>query len=522
MNKRFLSLEELNIFHQKSLYKIYLVTIAVAVLLFIPRLTLELGLDELGSFWVVKDGFREVIRRSIQIQGQSPLYYTILWASTYLFGSSSLGLRTLSVFCTLISCLLIFQLGQLLFNRKVGIYSIFCFLCCSQVIQSGTDARPYALAITLMLAASVALVQWFKTQSTKWLVSYGFLLVATVYAHYLYALVILIHLSWIVINTFRAEPKKRIIFLKQIVFLALFGVVALIPSIFQLRILSSKGAGLSFAEFPSLIALIKALFPVDVFLLIGLVFAFELTIWRHSRPNFSERESSNIALIFIGVFLLFPPVIIYIISYLSGHSIFIERYYSERVVGIGLLGGVILGSIYSVKNQITLAVALIVMTAISQYAFIAGDRTEQGWKSATSTIANLDHSNKCSVFLLTGFIESQTVKWLSDDTVSQFIRSPLAYYELRNKTFLLPYTFDTNEGQSYYSSVIENEIQRSQCVWLLYRNAELFIASKKLKPSPIFLEDQFAKKGFSSSEKSKFGMVELIHFERNVIQSNGR
>jgi uncharacterized membrane protein len=515
-------LSELNIFNQKNLCKIGLATIAVALLLFIPRLTLELGLDELGSYWVVKDSLKEVIGRSIHIQGQSPLYYSILWASTGLFGFSALGLRVFSVFCTLISCLLIFQLGQLLFNRKVGLYSVFCFLCCSQVIESATNARPYALAITLGLAASVALVQWCRTQSTKWLVSYGFLLVATVYAHYLYALVILIHTPWLFINTFRSEPKKRSIFLKQIVLLALFGIIALIPSVFQLHILSTKGAGLSFAEFPTLIALIKTLFPADILLLIGLVFAFELTIWRHSRPNFSERDGSNVGLIFICLFLLLPPVIIYIISYVSGHSIFIERYYSVRAVGIGLLGGVILASISSTRNQITLVVALIAMIAISQYAFITGERAKEGWESAASTIANLDHSNECTVFLLTGFIEGQTVKWLSDDMVSDFIRSPVAYYKLKNKTFLLPYTFDTNEGQKYYLSVIESKIQRSRCIWLLYRNAELFITGKKLNPSPIFLQDQLSKNGFRASEMSKFGLVELIHFDRNVLQSDGK
>ena len=348
-----------------------------------------------------------------------------------------------------------------------------------------------------MLAASVALVQWCRTQSNKWFMGYAFLLIATVYAHYLYAIVIFIHTPWIVVNIFRSEPKKRIILLKQIVFLALFTLIALIPSIFQLRILSSKAEGLSFAEFPSLFALMKALLPMEVLLLIGLVFAFELTIWRHSRPNFSQRESSNIALIFICMFLLLPPVIIHIISYVSGHSIFIERYYSERVVGIGLLGRVILGSISSIRNQITLAVALIATTAISQYAFISGERAEEGWRSAISTILNLDHSNECSVFLLTGFIESQTVKWLSDNTVSDFIRSPVAYYKLKNKTFLLPYTFDTNEGQNYYSSVIESEILRSRCVWLLYLNAELFIAGKKLNPAPFFLRTSLLKMAFA-------------------------
>ena len=191
------------------------------------------------------------------------------------------------------------------------------------------------------------------------------------------------------------------------------------------------------------------------------------------------------------------------------------------MVGIGLLGGVILGSISSIRNQITLAVGLIVITAISQYAFITGDRAEEGWKSATSTISSLDHSNECTVFLLTGFIESQSVKWLSNDTASDFIRSPAAYYELKNKTVLLPYTFDTNEGQSYYSSVIEYEIQKNRCIWLLYRNVELSITGKKLNPSPIFLQDQFAKKGFRFSETSKFGLVELIHFERKEIQRNG-
>ena len=49
------------------------------VLFFIPAMHRSLWIDETITYWVVKDGFRDLFYRAIHFQGQSPFYYLIVW-----------------------------------------------------------------------------------------------------------------------------------------------------------------------------------------------------------------------------------------------------------------------------------------------------------------------------------------------------------------------------------------------------------------------------------------------------------
>lgn len=485
----------------------------IGLLLFIPRLSFELGMDEYGSFWVVKDGFRQAVERSVYIQGQSPFYYCVLWCFSRAFGFSELALRLPSVIAVLGSSLLMIRLGERLFTRTVGIYAAFGFISCAQVIVAATEARPYGLAIALAVAASIAVIEWGRSCSTRWMAGYCVLLIATTYAHYLFALVLPLHGLWLLTR----YADRKVLF-RQSLLCAIVLLVAFLPAMFQLNILAAKTAGMSFVKPPTFLLFLKTLILVENLLLVGLLISFQLTIWRHSKSRLSfPFDESKDGVTFLVIWLFLPVAFIYAISFASGHSIFLERYFAQRVLGVGLLSGVIMSSVSTAARRVVLVTSLIGTVAITQYARAFSERAEEGYGAAIRKISEEDKEGQCRLLLLTGFIEAQTIKWLSDDRIGDFIRSPLSYYKINNKVTLLPYSFDTKEGQEYHSSVVRRDISDARCIWLLYKNGELFVSGVKLNPSPIALEAEIPELfGLLTTNKSVHGSVELIHYRRTL------
>ena len=64
-----------------------ILTAVVIVSLWLMPLSSSLWLDELGTWWVVKDGAGDAIDRALTFHGQSPLYYLIVWSARVVGGT---------------------------------------------------------------------------------------------------------------------------------------------------------------------------------------------------------------------------------------------------------------------------------------------------------------------------------------------------------------------------------------------------------------------------------------------------
>ena len=69
----------------------------VVLLLWFGMVSSSFWLDESGTWWIVKDGPAEAVRRAFSWSGQSPLYYLIAWLSSRVFGLNEIALRLPSV-----------------------------------------------------------------------------------------------------------------------------------------------------------------------------------------------------------------------------------------------------------------------------------------------------------------------------------------------------------------------------------------------------------------------------------------
>jgi len=494
----------------KSNLLINFLLISLGIILFLPRLNLELKLDELGSFWVIKDTFKDVVERSLHL-GQSPLYYLMLWSFQKIFGSSEVALRLPSLICILSASLLMIRLGTLLFSLEVGVFSAFAFRSSIQAIVAATDARPYALGILLTILSTIYLVEWCKKGTKSYLLMYCISLAATIYAHYLFGLIFIVHAAWAIL----ALRTKWKLLIRQAVWGGAVLFILTIPAFYHVKVFASKTAGKAFVKLPTIFDLSTSLLPKESLLLITLLIIFQGLAWRKSGSYFFfERPISREAFYTLFAFLLLPVLIIYAISIFSGNSIFLERYFGQRVVGLGLLGGIIICSLSHTTKRIIILSCMILVVAINQYSYGFSNRAGDGFGRAANRIRLEDQGGKCQLLVMSGFIESQTISWLEEGLTREFILSPLSYYKLSNPITPIPYSFSTSDAEEYYDKVVKQTLENASCIWLLYRNLELYITDKSLTPSPLSLEQELIDNlGFHQSERTVHGFVEVVGYQ---------
>ena len=161
-----------------------------------------------------------------------PLYYWLLRLWTLAFGASEVGLRSLSAALGVGLVLVIFELGQRIFNRTTGLGAAFIAAIAPFQVYYGQEARMYML-LALETALAAALFWWLVSQEDdrlpaaggapaahcRWLPFSGSLLVlvlaAGLYTHYAFALIIgllcVLYLAWLIASWRRGLAGRRLL-----------------------------------------------------------------------------------------------------------------------------------------------------------------------------------------------------------------------------------------------------------------------------------------------------------------------
>jgi 4-amino-4-deoxy-L-arabinose transferase-like glycosyltransferase len=158
--------------------------------------------DEYGTWWVVAaNAWSEVIERTLRIQGQSPLYYLIVRTVAELGGYGAFQLRLLSVICGIAALALVYPLAVKIFNdRRVALLSLIIFALSEPLIWYAQIARPYSLALFFSLLSFWSFVSLENSATTSVRAVYVLSTAMTVYAHYLFGLIVVIQIIYLVIR----------------------------------------------------------------------------------------------------------------------------------------------------------------------------------------------------------------------------------------------------------------------------------------------------------------------------------
>ncbi len=245
-----------------------MVTAVVIGALWLVPLFSSLWLDELGTYWVVKDGLGDAVHRALTFHGQSPLYYSIVWAARSVGGNSEAVLRLPSLIATAASLVLLYRLARTLISREAARFTVLAFAATQMVAFEASEARPYALATLAVIASTYALVRWLD-DGGRWSLAlvYALLAITVVWMHYLFALVLVAHALYALIRLRRGETEVSV---RRLAAVAVIVTAGIVPLAIQLASLWDRRSTLSIPSDASVegfaIVLVPPILVVSVFL----------------------------------------------------------------------------------------------------------------------------------------------------------------------------------------------------------------------------------------------------------------
>jgi mannosyltransferase len=463
--------------------------------LWIRPLWSSLWLDETGTFWLIQGSLADVFDRALDLHGQSPLYPVLMWVWIRALGTSEIALRLPSLIAAAVATWLCYRLAWRLFEDVSLAALAACILALHPFIAfAAGDARPYTLALAALLAATLMLVRWLEKGRVRDAAASLLLMAVTLYLHYLFALALAAHM----LLAHRVLRRRRQAAWRPLTLGALILVVLMVPSmphfigVFQRRQLSSL---VTFGSVPELLAWVVPPALVISFLA-GRFASFpdEPVLGWHG-----EVDAGKVR--FLVLWLLIPPVTVYIVGSASGIGLYAPRHFLSSAPALALLGALACAALSPRRRRVAVAV-LGILTVLSYGAPV---HTTQDWRGAAETVNALVDSSDSLVLAHTGFAESADMGWILDDRRSQSFLAPFAAYPIEGRTYPLPYS-PTEEAREYVSHLLADTTFETDQIVLI---CPLWLESYE-----SWLDLRVSTLGFSRRDTLDLGDIRVIAFGR--------
>jgi uncharacterized membrane protein len=416
-----------------SLIIITLVTIGVLV-----RLPSHFWLDETMSYWTADAGFHQLVLRCIQFP-QSVLY------STMILGLRSLGVHTEWIYrlpsflAVAASAWLLFRMTRRLFGSEAAWLTTALFVLTPSVAFAAGDARPYGLALLLVVVATDMFVRFLNRPDYKLAALYGLSAAGVLYFHVLFGAVLLAHPLFLL---YRARRGQRMNFSYLAAALLVF-VMAATPVIVQYAHMSGSMASHSFADRPNLEELAISYLPGDslyLFLFLAVLALLAGTGWRMA-------DAGDWPLLVV-LWALLPPLLLFAASRVSPARLFIPRYYLSYAPGLAICLALILTAFRSAwaRSGTLVILALLAIRFIGippsfHHAKLNGD-----WGGAAASVNRYLAQNRVPVLVRSQFPESNYLPLTPVEGNGAFAQ--LSYYPINAPVIPLPVVLTEADADS--------------------------------------------------------------------------
>lgn len=398
--------------------------ISVVIILRLP-LAESLWLDEALTAWVTKDTLLATIDRAINFQGQSPLYFILVWLIQFLLGSGEFALRSLSWLGISGAVFFLFLVAR----RVAGVS--FAWLACSLFITqdavqvAAVSARPYALGLMFSIASVWALIRWEEDGRYRYSILYLTCYLLSVYFQYLFAFMLVVHIAHLALY-FKSQRVPLMSLATELCLVA----ALLFPAFLHMAELGGKQEVLQFVPEPDIARLFSAIFPpvYAVAFLVASLFALFVSTDR----RFESKIPAKL-LIWLGFWFVAPPTFFFLVSKFGGISIFLERYFLFYSAGMGLFLSGLSMSWRAERTRAIFVVALLGILFIREF-----DRRWmlEDWRGAAK-ILNQASSNSL-VMVYPGLAEARHLAWLQDSKKQEYLLAPMLYYGVSQPMVILP------------------------------------------------------------------------------------
>jgi 4-amino-4-deoxy-L-arabinose transferase-like glycosyltransferase len=458
----------------------------------------SLWVDELGTWWAVKDGLGDAVDRAFRFHGQSPLYYAVVWVFRTVGGNSEAVLRLPSLIAAAVSAVLLYRLARTLIGREAARLSVLVFAAGQVVAFEASEARPYAMATTAVIAATYVLVRWLD-DGHRWslALAYALLAVTVVWLHYLFALALVPHALYAVMRLRRGETEVSVRRLATVAFLVAAGVL---PLAVQLASLWDRRSSLSIPSDGSVAGLAFVLVPP---VLAASLFLGSLLARMQGPVRIEPVRARSSTLVLLSSWLVFPVVTLYLVSAFTPVTFLSPRYFASVAPAAALLAG---WAVASLEPASTRRIVAIVLALLSILAFGGTLKNGEDWQAAAAF--ERVHADPGTIVLVhPALVESAQLDWFSDPEKRSYLLAVQSYYPMVGRVTPMPYVLD-DAARGYVEDLVTGELAGVDRFLLVTRYAQV--------PYRDWLDGRLAPDGYRSTVIGKFGVITIFEFSRSA------
>ena len=460
--------------------------IVAALGLWIPQLTSSLWADETVTHWIIRGSLHQTVARAARFEGESPLYFILVNGWRHLAGTSELAMRIPSLLAITGAAVLVWRIGRRLVDDEAGILAALIFIASPGITFAAGDARPYPVAIFMVVAATLILLRWSKRPSPRDALAYVIVSTLALYFHYFSALALAAHPLYIWISGRRTLLHKYALMLGGVI-------VLMIPAVPHIVSLVHRRHSLQVAIGVNVTDYFAVIVPP---LLIGSIAlgAVAARAWG-SRDVQIRRLDEGAAALAIAWWIV-PPTALYLITRTSSTTLFEPRFFFFAIPGLALVVGSAVGAVGSSRARSVIAVAI----AIGAFwGFSSKTHSGDKWREAAARERSV--ANAATVVLFRpNFIESAQIDWLRQPDKRPYLLSETSPYPMTGRIVLIPYAL-TPAAQRYLDPVVEQ-----------VRTVARFILVNDRGGFRPWLEGRLP--GFSAREFDDGGLVSVVVFQR--------
>ncbi len=418
--------------------------IAVVVAFWLPVLTVGLMTDEMLSAWVSSDGLLDTVERAHTHQGNSPLYFVLLWIWRAGAGSAEWLLRLPSMVCALAAAWQLARLGRDLDGgrRLTGLIAAFVLIVDVEVLLAATTARPYGLLLLLVVVSARSLLRFLADGDWRAGITWVLTAVASLAMTPFAALALVAH---VVALTDRAagrtiplaargpasaDPGDGERWRRRLPALCAAGAVAALPLAPQVLALSRRSEEIVIAAMPDLADLLAALVPV------AFIAAVAIGALAGGWRTRADSAANGAMLRFVGTWALAPTVLAWLMSHATGASVWVERYRLSGTPALALLVGLGVSRIDRSHGR-ALAAAAVVAASLWSVSEFAGLQ-RQGWREAIEWADAETAGETVTVAIDSDLVELENLALVRDPSWEAYLSAPIGHYGLEGDVVILP------------------------------------------------------------------------------------
>ena len=164
--------------------------------------------DEILALMGAKEPLGEMIQSLTTIRAHPPLYYITLRLWIFLLGQSEFTTRFLSVVLGLLIIPLVYRLGSMLYDEKVGCLAALIGAFSPYLISHAQDVRMYSLFVSLGLGSILLFNLALEKNSRHLWYGYLALTLGALYTHYFSVFIVIIE-SLLFLHSLLAKPSQE-------------------------------------------------------------------------------------------------------------------------------------------------------------------------------------------------------------------------------------------------------------------------------------------------------------------------